>query len=274
MSIRPQDLKSNIRVARQLSDSVKRGSVVHAYAFIGGSSTDRSEIGNWMAKYLLCEDPDDGPCMKCLQCRKAEHGNHEDLLHIGKPDDRESIVKDQILELTDRISYKPFGKRYVVIIEDAQLMNAAAQNKLLKTLEEPVSEAVMILLSENEEALLPTVLSRCCVFRLEEPEGADSPDSEAAKAFAALIRSKAPFYKKKALLADILADKENSRERGLLFIDKLMDCLMGCLKDGTALSAEEIHLMENAVHSAQQSRKYLKQVHSVVYTLKQMCLRV
>ena len=272
MSIKPQDLNKNQRVAEQLSEAVKRGAVVHAYAFAGGSSKDRAEIGSWFAQYLLCQEPDSGPCMQCLSCRKAEHGNHEDFIHVKKPADRESIVKDQIYSLTDRLSYKPFGQRHVVIIEDAQLMNAASQNKLLKTLEEPVSEAVMILLAEREEALLPTVLSRCCVFRLEETDASDA-EGDKAKALALLIRGGAPFYRKKAAVLDITTDKENGRERALALLGSLSDVLLDRLKD-PGLAEEEKDRLINALHQADQSSKYIKQLHSVAYTLKQFCLRV
>ena len=272
MSIKPQDLNNNRSIAGQLSDAVSKGSVVHAYAFAGGSREDREELGNWLARYLLCQDPDGGPCMQCLACTKALHGNHEDLIYIRKPEDRESIVKDQILALIDRLSYKPYGRRYVAVIEDAHLMNAAAQNKLLKTLEEPVSEAVMILLAEREEALLPTVLSRCCVFRLEEPRKAPGAEDEAAEKLAGLIKSGAAFYRKKAAVADITADKENGRKRAEELLGSLEEKLMELLKD-ESLSPDEKGRVAGAVHQAETSLKYIKQLHSVAYTLKQFCLR-
>ena len=109
MSTRPCDLNNNIRIAEQLAAHVESSSVVHAYALTGGSAKSRAELGRWLAQYLLCASPDQGPCGECLACRKFQHGNHEDFICIKKPEDRESIVKDQILELIDRLSFKPFG---------------------------------------------------------------------------------------------------------------------------------------------------------------------
>ena len=134
--------EQNSKIKNQIRSSLKRGKLVHAYAFTGGTAQERTEIGMWLCRTLFCE-AEEKPCGECLACRKFLHGNHEDFIVVKKPQDRESIVKDQILDLTDRLMLKPFGRRYAVVIEDAQLMNTAAQNKLLKTLEEPASEAVI-----------------------------------------------------------------------------------------------------------------------------------
>jgi len=250
--------------------------VVHAFALAGGSGEERLELGKWLAGLLLCEAPDDGPCGECLSCRKYVHGNHEDFIHIKKADDKGSIVKDQILQLIDRLSFKPFGQKYVVLIEDAQLMNAASQNKLLKTLEEPVSDTVMILLSESSEGLLPTVLSRCCVFYLQDAEeGAVSAEKARAEEFLGLIIKEAPFYRKKAAVADIIADKENSRARAEAFLGDLEEVLIAKLKDqDDTLDELKAKRISEAIKHAETSRKYIKQLHSVGYSLKQMCLKV
>ncbi len=277
MSIKPCDLNKNTRIAEQLAARIESGSNVHAYAFTGGSPEDRMQLGSWLAQYLLCSEPDMGPCGECLACRKFLHGNHEDLLLVRKNADRESIVKDQILELIDRLSFKPFGSRYVVIIEDAQLMNAASQNKLLKTLEEPVSETVMILLSERMEGLLPTVLSRCCVFCLQEQDAVEeSADAKAAARFAGLIASGAPFYRKKQLISDILSDKESSRARADAFLAALEEELLKGLKSAlrSGVTDDGKKRMQSAVEHVETGRRYIKQLHSVAYTLKQLCLRV
>lgn len=275
MSIRPSDLKNNIYAAKQLALTIGGGRVVHAFAFIGGSAEDRAEIGDWLAQYLLCSSPDGGPCGECLSCRKYRHGNHEDLIRVGKQDGRESIVKDQILQLIDRLSFKPFGGRYVVIIEDAQQMNAASQNKLLKTLEEPVSEAVMILLSETADGLLPTVLSRCSCYYLESSGAIQTgEDADAARQLAFLIRSGAPFYMKKAAVSGIIKDKDSGRARALAFLDVLEDELRADAVKAAGEGAERAERQVNAVRQAELCRRYLKQLHSVAYTLKQMCLRV
>ena len=148
---------------------------------------------------------------------------------ISKPDDRESILKEQILGLIDRLMIKPF-ERYVVLIEDAQLMNAAAQNKLLKTLEEPVSDAVMILLSDGAEGLLPTVLSRCVRFYLDDDQS-EASEADTAGRFVYSILTKAPYYKKRDALSDIIADKDSSRQRAEAFLDCTEELLLKVIKE-------------------------------------------
>ena len=268
--------EQNSKIKKQIKASLERGKLVHAYAFTGGTAQERNEIGMWLCRTLFC-DSDERPCGECLPCRKLLHGNHEDFILIRKPQDRESIVKDQILELTERLMLKPFGSRYAVLIEDAQLMNAAAQNKLLKTLEEPASEAVIVLLSDRREALLPTVLSRGVCFSLTQ-EASSFGEEAAAVKLAGLIMSGAEFYKKKAVLEDILRDKDDQRARAEDLLNALETRLMALLKEESTkcgeTSAEAVSRLCGAVKAVLEARKYIRQLHSVAYTLKQLCLRV
>lgn len=258
-----QELTSNKKIAQQIEKMMHSGRMGHAFLFVGGDSRCRNELGMWLSKKILSEDE--------LSERKFEHGNHEDFILIEKPDDKESILVSQIEDLVNKLQFKPFGRCYGVLIKDAHLMNQAAQNKLLKTLEEPASEAVIVLLSERLDAILPTVQSRCNTYILEDTiSGIGNAEQDAAHAFILQIKNKAPYYKKKAVLSDILSDKDKSRQRALDFLDILEEELAMELRDETS----DINLLSNAIEQAETGRMYLKQLHSVAYTLKQMCLRV
>ncbi len=267
---------SNDKIKRMLSDGIASGRTSHAYAFIGGSRESREELGMWFSQSLFCENFGKEPCGECLRCRKFLHGNQEDFMVIRKPDDRESIIKEQILGLIDRLMIKPF-ERYVVLIEDAQLMNAAAQNKLLKTLEEPVSDAVMILLSDRAEGLLPTVLSRCVRFYLDDDQ-TEAAEAGTAEKFIYFILTKAPYYKKRDALADIIADKDSSRQRAEAFLDSAEELLLTVIKErrfsGRAVSDATWETLLPAAEEIRNCRKNIRQLHSVAYSLKQLCLRV
>ena len=267
---------SNDKIKRMLSDGMVSGRTSHAYAFIGGSRDSRLELGRWFAQSLFCSSFKGGPCGECLPCRKFLHGNQEDYMVISKPDDRESILKEQILSLIDRLMIKPF-ERYVVLIEDAQLMNAAAQNKLLKTLEEPVSDAVMILLSDRAEGLLPTVLSRCVRFYLDDDQS-EASEADTAGRFVYSILTKAPYYKKRDALSDIIADKDSSRQRAEAFLDSTEELLLKVIKErrfsGRAVSDATRETLIPAAEEVRNCRKNIRQLHSVAYSLKQLCLRV
>jgi DNA polymerase III subunit delta' len=104
-------------------------------------------------------------CGACAACTRIARGVHPDVLVI-EPGDSGSIKIEQIREMVDRAAYRPFeGARRVVIVDQADALVAAAQNALLKTLEEPPSASVFVLISARPDVLLPTVRSRCPVLR-------------------------------------------------------------------------------------------------------------
>lgn len=256
-------LNANNKIAQQIEKMLSSGRMASAVLLVGGSKETREELGMWLCEEVLCKDE--------LSRQKFLHQNHEDFIMVEKPEDKESIVVTQIEELIEKLSLKPFGDTYAVLIKDAHLLREASQNKLLKTLEEPQSPSVMVLLTERQDAILPTIQSRCISFVLEEvPSNASESITAMADLFIRLIKQKAPYYKKKEVLSDIFADKDESRQRGLEFLDILEEKLEKELLSG----ASEKELLAQAIKQAETSRRYLKQVHSVAYTLKQMCLRV
>ena len=112
-------------------------------------------------------------CGVCPSCTRIARGVHPDVLLI-KPGDTGSIKIDQVRDAVDRAAYRPFeGRRRVVIIDDADALVAAAQNALLKILEEPPSASVFILVTSRPNRLLDTVRSRCPVLRFGLLDAAD-----------------------------------------------------------------------------------------------------
>lgn len=100
-------------------------------------------------------------CGECASCRRIARGIHPDVI-VVEPGDTGSIKIEQLRDVVERSQYRPFeGRRRVVIIDEADAAGDDAQSALLKTLEEPPSASVFILVSSMPDALLPTVLSRC-----------------------------------------------------------------------------------------------------------------
>ena len=129
-----------------------------------------------------------------------------------------SVKDEQIEELQEKLRRKPFGERNLAIIKDADTMTARAQNRLLKTLEEPYGAAVIMLLSENTENLLATIRSRCVTYRLaDEKTTAEMPGTEAAEAIFGALAEGAGF----ASLKSLLAEKMKSREDAFALLDGL-----------------------------------------------------
>ena len=136
-------------------------------------------------------------CGECVACRRIARRIHPDI-HLIAPIERVSISIEQIRELNEQVAYRPFeARRRVVIINNAgELLGPAAQNGLLKTLEEPPSATVFILVTAKPEGLLETVRSRCSTVRfaplaagdvgacLETVHGLEASDARARAAIA------------------------------------------------------------------------------------------
>src|SRR5262249_54987201 len=100
-------------------------------------------------------------CGVCAVCTRIARGAHPDVA-VVEPGETGTIKVDQVRDIVDRSAYRPFeGRRRVFITDEADAMVAAAQNALLKTLEEPASSSAFILVTARPDILLPTVLSRC-----------------------------------------------------------------------------------------------------------------
>ncbi len=152
------------QVNRMLQNSIRKGRLAHAYLFEGEKATGKKEAGILVAKSIYCESPIDGkPCGNCKNCRRISSGNHPDV-HLVEPDGL-SIKKEQIQQLQEEFSKRGVeSNRKVYIIGQADKMTVQAANSLLKFLEEPASDTTAILLTEQAQRILPTILSRCQVI--------------------------------------------------------------------------------------------------------------
>ena len=145
-----------------------RGTIGHAY-ILEGTPVDRLALGRAFAMGLNCLDGQQDACGQCLSCRIFESGNHPDIFlvtgtkatGIGVDDVRDQIVLP--------MATQPFKYKYkVFIIDKAETLTPAAQNALLKTIEEPAPYGVFIFLAAHIQTLLPTLLSRCVLIKLGE----------------------------------------------------------------------------------------------------------
>lgn len=119
------------------------------------------------AATLLCEKGGPDPCNECHSCRQAESGNHPDIIKVTHEKPNSISVDDIREQVNNTIMIKPYQGPYkVYIIPQADMMTTQAQNALLKTIEEPPEYAVIMLLTENADTLLPTINSRCVMLKL------------------------------------------------------------------------------------------------------------
>lgn len=162
-----KDVVGHKDIIRYLQSVVKEDKVSHAYIMNGEKGSGKKMLAKLFAMTLLCEKGGADPCTSCHSCIQAESDNHPDIITVSheKPN---SIGVDDIREqVNNTIDIKPYQSHYkIYIIPQADMMTVQAQNALLKTIEEPPHYAVIILLTENAEMLLPTINSRCVMLKL------------------------------------------------------------------------------------------------------------
>ncbi len=164
-----KDIIGQKQVKGHLQSAIQQKNISHAYLFVGDVGSGRRTMADSFAKALLCESPteDGDSCGRCKSCMQADSKNHPDIHYLTH--DKFNIRVDEIREqLNNDIQIKPYSSAYkVYIVPEAQRMNEQAQNALLKTLEEPPSYAVIILLCDNASALLQTITSRCVTLQIK-----------------------------------------------------------------------------------------------------------
>jgi DNA polymerase-3 subunit delta' len=154
-----QAIRGQAAAKRLLQSGLRNDTLSHAYIFSGPVGTGRSEMAIALAKAIYCKVSVDDSCGECLECRKVEHGNHPDL-HKVQPEGA-SIKIEQIRDLQKEFAYRATASETkIYILQHAEKMTVPAANSLLKFLEEPSSKVVAILITENGNALLPTIQSR------------------------------------------------------------------------------------------------------------------
>lgn len=151
-------------IREHLRQSVISGKISQAYLITGEVMQGKEFIARIFANALVCENPSQGydPCGKCRSCIQAASHNHPDIITVTHDKPGTISVDDIRGQIVSDIQIKPYQSRWkIYIMNEAEKMTPQAQNALLKTLEEPPSYAVILLLSTSESAMLPTILSRC-----------------------------------------------------------------------------------------------------------------
>ena len=138
------------------------GRLHHAYLFVGPEGIGKRTLAIALAKAVHCSVSAADFCGSCANCRRIADGNHPDVRLIEPLAGKKEISIQQVRDFERELNYRSFtGKRKIIIIDPATLMNLASQNALLKTLEEPPQDSLMVLIASSAGGLLPTVRSRC-----------------------------------------------------------------------------------------------------------------
>ena len=161
------NLEGHDEVVRGFSTVLRDGNLHHAYLLVGPAHVGKLTLATQLAQAVNCLRSDVAPCGECVSCVKIAAGGHADVRVISVDAEaaegpRTVIGIDAVRELIGSAHLRPYeGRCRVFIFNEADRMTTDAANALLKVLEEPPADVLLLLLSANEDAVLPTVKSRC-----------------------------------------------------------------------------------------------------------------
>jgi DNA polymerase III subunit delta' len=253
-----RDIVGHRRLLSLLSRAIARDSLTPSLILSGPEGVGKRLTAIAIAQELNCVDrrsttDGEGACGICAACRRIARGAHPDVMMI-EPGEAGSIKIEQVRDAIDRAVFRPFeGRRRVTIIDEADALVAAAQNALLKTLEEPLPASVFVLVTSRPDALLPTVRSRCAHLRfgrlqlsevaavLERSEGYSRADAMTAAA-----ASDGSVRRALNLEAEAFAEARNDAEHLLKASGRdprtRLERAKAMLKGGGSPSEERAHL--------------------------------
>lgn len=162
------DIIGQDQIKEHLQSAISSGKISHAYIINGEKESGKEMIAGIFAMALQCEKGGIEPCHECHSCKQALSFNQPDIIRVTHEKPNTVSVDDIRQQVNGDVSIKPYSSPYkIYIINEAEKMNAQAQNAILKTLEEPPEYVIIILLTTNLNTFLPTILSRCVVLNMK-----------------------------------------------------------------------------------------------------------
>ena len=162
------DIIGQEQLKEHLQNAIAMNKVSHAYLINGERSSGKEFAAKVFAAALQCEKGGTGPCGECHSCIQEKSGNQPYIIFVSHDKPNTIGVEDIRTQINNDIGIKPYSSpRKIYIMNEGEKMTVQAQNALLKTLEEPPEYAVILILTTNVDALLPTILSRCVVLNMK-----------------------------------------------------------------------------------------------------------
>lgn len=163
-----KDIIGHEQIIEHLQNAITMDKISHAYILNGPDKAGKKMIAEAFAMTLQCEKKEKNPCLECHSCKQAINYNQPDIIYVQHEKPNTISVDDIRNQVNHDIDVKPYGSQYkIYIVDEAEKMNIQAQNALLKTIEEPPAYAVILLLTSNADAFLPTIRSRCVTLNLK-----------------------------------------------------------------------------------------------------------
>ncbi|MBQ2822218.1 MAG: DNA polymerase III subunit [Thermoguttaceae bacterium] len=171
-------IEGHDEIVRRFQRAIAQGRIASTFLFLGPAGIGKRMLAERLAMTFQCEKNDPRlmePCGKCFSCRQALAHEHPDIIFVSKPEDKAFIPIDffigpkearRQMGLCTELAKKPvYQKRKIAIIDDADFLNIEGANSMLKTLEEPPRNSIIILIGTSAARQLPTIRSRCQIVR-------------------------------------------------------------------------------------------------------------
>lgn len=166
-----RDIVGHKAIIEHLQDAIEMKKISHAYIFEGERGSGKKEIADAFSRALECDKKGKDSCGNCHSCLQAKSHSHPDIIWVEHEKENIISVDEVRKKINNDIIIKPYSGPYkIYIVDEAEKLNEQAQNALLKTIEEPPEYAVIILLTTNIGAFLPTIVSRCITLHLKPVE--------------------------------------------------------------------------------------------------------
>ena len=251
----------------RLQTAYAHGAPPHALCLIGPGHLPLEPLASHLASALLCQAESGRPCGTCRACGRVAGGAHANLLRLGLAPKERTVKIEALRRLLDALALHPqeSGPR-VVIISDVHAMTVQAQNALLKSLEEPEASDFFILTAQVEQAVLPTIRSRCELHRMHENSAWDvlqtvSPPGEDASEALLMLAEQTVFAVKSAAdipAASTLLRSQKDQQDALLDLveARVLQCLQAKSADTPWSNASPLAL-RRVLDTLLQARRYL-----------------
>lgn len=162
-----KDVVGHRDIIQYMKDAIEQDKVSHAYILNGQRGSGKKLLAKLFSMALQCESGKSEPCGECRSCIQANNGNQPDIITVRHEKPASISVDDVRQQINGDIMIKPYSSPHkIYIVPEADLMTVQAQNAILKTIEEPPEYAIIFLLTENADSLLPTIRSRCVMLKL------------------------------------------------------------------------------------------------------------
>ena len=258
-------------IIKRIQKAIINGNISHAYIIEGDSCIDKTAFAKNIIKAVMCREKPGSGCDCCPVCMKIDHDNYEDL-YYARADEKSMNLKDrEVSALQEKLKTKPSGgDRNFAIIENADSMTPRAQNRLLKTLEEPAPGTVIFLLSENTDNLLKTITSRCVAFRLGNfTDNTENLDLGMAEKLLEMIVEDAYFSD----INKYLTKKVKDRKTAFVLLDSLERLFHRDMTENRNSSFGKDNIVSN-VNYVEEARRDLLANVNYKYAIRNMILKI